>query len=366
MLFSVVASAIIVSATVFPASMLDAKAADKPLTREEAAVSLLLAKNPTPPSVRNHGEFSDVREGNPLSPYLIAAFKTGLLSPDIGTNRLRPTGYVSRGEFAKMLTYTFDIDLDIPHHFTDISPDSWYVHVAGIASRYDVFLLKDQFTFDPGAVVTKAEGMHAIQLLSGLRTSSAAPQVPASAHTSLPSLRTVTSVRRIRTVLRRSPTISPASNPQVKRVESGSELSLNAIRRQVLAYTNQQRAAEHLPALAISTQLNTSAQIFAEKMAALNFFDHTAPDGETLEDRIALVRYREGEGAADGRSVGENIAKGYSQSAAVTKAWIDSPHHRDNILSPLYREIGIGYAKGYWVQHFGGSGRESPSSENAQ
>ena len=55
---------------------------------------------------------------------------------------------------------------------------------------------------------------------------------------------------------------------------------------------------------------------------------------------------------------GENIAMGQSNASAVVTAWMNSEGHRENILKPEYRKIGIGvyYLNDtpYWVQNFGG------------
>ncbi len=54
---------------------------------------------------------------------------------------------------------------------------------------------------------------------------------------------------------------------------------------------------------------------------------------------------------------GENIAMGQPTTAAVFQAWMTSPGHRDNILKPSYRDIGLGMATSngqiYWCVDFG-------------
>jgi hypothetical protein len=42
-------------------------------------------------------------------------------------------------------------------------------------------------------------------------------------------------------------------------------------------------------------------------------------------------------------SAGENIAAGYTTPDSVMTGWMNSPGHRNNILSASYREIGVGY-----------------------
>jgi uncharacterized protein YkwD len=49
---------------------------------------------------------------------------------------------------------------------------------------------------------------------------------------------------------------------------------------------------------------------------------------------------------------GENIAKGQRSPQEVMDAWMNSQGHRENILSPNFTMIGVGYYNGYWVQEF--------------
>jgi len=89
-----------------------------------------------------------------------------------------------------------------------------------------------------------------------------------------------------------------------------------------------------------------------------NFYAHDNPTGQTPLDRIQDAGYP----AIDVEScrcdihalIGENIAKGQAGAWTVVSAWMDSPEHRKNILSPDLKEIGIGIADGIWVQNFGG------------
>jgi hypothetical protein len=73
----------------------------------------------------------------------------------------------------------------------------------------------------------------------------------------------------------------------------------------------------------------------------------------------------------------ENIAHGQLTPGDVMDAWMNSPGHQDNILSPDVWETGVGYYAGggdrYWVQDFGRRGgvypivinREAASTDTA-
>lgn len=76
-------------------------------------------------------------------------------------------------------------------------------------------------------------------------------------------------------------------------------------------------------------------------------------DGHNWDDRVKSFY------GNDWRSLGENIAAGYSSPQSVMDAWMSSDGHRANILSTNHWEIGVGYFKGagtyyrYWAQDFG-------------
>lgn len=106
--------------------------------------------------------------------------------------------------------------------------------------------------------------------------------------------------------------------------------------KEVVALINKERAAEGLSALTMTTQLNKAAQFRAVEISTQSDISHTRPNGKscfTVLDEMGIAYYY----------AGENIAGGYLTPAAVVKAWMDSPGHRENILDPYYNKIGIGY-----------------------
>jgi uncharacterized protein YkwD len=90
-------------------------------------------------------------------------------------------------------------------------------------------------------------------------------------------------------------------------------------------------------------------------MADHNFYNHvSATDGSNPFDRM----HRAG---CQYSAEGENIDASTPTAEAAMVAWMNSPEHRTNILNPVFREIGVGYAfnpnsalKYYWTQDFGG------------
>jgi uncharacterized protein YkwD len=77
-------------------------------------------------------------------------------------------------------------------------------------------------------------------------------------------------------------------------------------------------------------------------MRQAGYFAHESPDGSPFQNRIINTGYLAG---SSSWTIGENIAWGswtLGTPRAINTAWMNSPHHRDNILDPAYRELGIG------------------------
>jgi uncharacterized protein YkwD len=133
----------------------------------------------------------------------------------------------------------------------------------------------------------------------------------------------------------------------------------NDFRLRVLQLTNEYRQSQKLAPLTLNDQLAIAAQRHSEDMLNLDFFEHDSLDGKTPEQRTTLANYR-------GRYTGENIAAGYQTPETVVEGWINSPGHRENLLNPDSREMGLGYVfsandpgrqtwRHYWTQVFGTS-----------
>jgi uncharacterized protein YkwD len=68
--------------------------------------------------------------------------------------------------------------------------------------------------------------------------------------------------------------------------------------------------------------------------------DHTAPDGSTLIDRLTRANWQ-------GTAAGEDLAVAPTPGDAVSM-WLQSPGHRENLLRPSFRTVGLGVARGVW------------------
>lgn len=107
----------------------------------------------------------------------------------------------------------------------------------------------------------------------------------------------------------------------------------------LLTSTNLKRQANGLAPLKLNSQLNLAAQQKAKHMFAQNYWAHVAPDGTTpwvfIKDSGYEYLY-----------AGENLARGFNTGSEVVDAWMNSPSHKENMLSPNYTDIGFAVLPG--------------------
>jgi uncharacterized protein YkwD len=129
--------------------------------------------------------------------------------------------------------------------------------------------------------------------------------------------------------------------------------ALPAARHAVRCLLNEARVRRGLPRLRGNPRLARAATRHAEQMVSRGFFGHDGPRGDTLQRRARTAGYLRRAGAW---ALAENIAWGTRRSSsprAIVRAWIASPGHRANLLSRVYRDVGVGVAMG---SPFGGPG----------
>jgi uncharacterized protein YkwD len=131
----------------------------------------------------------------------------------------------------------------------------------------------------------------------------------------------------------------------------------------VVCLINRQRGRHHLPRLHANQRLNRSAQGWTNRMVRSDSFSH----GVNFAARISAVGF-------SWSRAGENIATGFDTPAAVVRAWMASPDHCQNILSPSFADVGTGVSgrpipgsggDGTWTQDFGlPMGQHAPSGNS--
>lgn len=129
-----------------------------------------------------------------------------------------------------------------------------------------------------------------------------------------------------------------------------------------LTLINTYRAEHDLAALRLSRALGAAAEQHSRDMANGDYFAHTLSDGTSWSDNIKKHGYD------DETALGENIAAGNASAEATFNQWVASTSHRENMLNPDFKAIGIGRASNedssydwYWTTTFGGKQDAQPS-----
>lgn len=86
-----------------------------------------------------------------------------------------------------------------------------------------------------------------------------------------------------------------------------------------------------------SDELTAAAQLHACALSAAGMFQHVGPDGSGPMARVLAAGCRPS-------FVAENLALGQRDPAEVVEGWMGSSGHRQNLLSPRARAIGLGVA----------------------
>jgi uncharacterized protein YkwD len=134
---------------------------------------------------------------------------------------------------------------------------------------------------------------------------------------------------------------SPVSTPvpPANAADAGSAGHYDeAFTAQVFSLVNRRRQSAGLQPLTLEPRLANSAAAYTKVLADNNWFSHTGPDGSTLVARDAAA------GFPFTVQLGEVLAWGSSgwTAAEIVQAWIDSPAHREQLLSPVYTRAGAG------------------------
>jgi hypothetical protein len=108
---------------------------------------------------------------------------------------------------------------------------------------------------------------------------------------------------------------------------------------EVFRLTNQKRQEAGLPPLKLDPVLSQAAKNKGEDMLAKDYWAHVSPDGVEPWKFFLDAGYKY-------RYAGENLARDFSDAASAVEAWMASPSHRENMLSPKYEEIGIAVVEG--------------------
>lgn len=108
---------------------------------------------------------------------------------------------------------------------------------------------------------------------------------------------------------------------------------------EIIRLTNEKRSTAGLSTLTLNTTLSSAAYTKGRDMVDRDYWAHVAPDGTAPWKFFTDSGYRY-------RYAGENLARDFTNPSSTVDAWMNSPTHRENILNPKYKEIGIGVIEG--------------------
>jgi uncharacterized protein YkwD len=114
----------------------------------------------------------------------------------------------------------------------------------------------------------------------------------------------------------------------------------------IFCLMNAMRADAGVPALTEQDQLAQASLGHSQDMVQNQYFAHDSPDGRDVVARLEQVGYipKTGDWV-----VGENLAWGSGALAtpqSLVNAWMNSPPHRENLLSSDFGEVGMGVSYG--------------------
>jgi len=134
-------------------------------------------------------------------------------------------------------------------------------------------------------------------------------------------------------------TVEPKSNEVVNLNFKTSSFSIDTVSEEkMFAMVNQERTSRGVSALEIRSVLTDVAISHCEDMLQRGYFSHYTLEGLSPFDRMAKANI-------DFTFAGENLALAPNTELAM-KGLMQSPGHRDNILSTNFHRVGIGVIDG--------------------
>ena len=119
-----------------------------------------------------------------------------------------------------------------------------------------------------------------------------------------------------------------------------SSASPKKLRAALLCLVNRKRASHGLGALAVDRRIQRAAGRHARDMVRHGYFAHQRAGGPDLTTRLDRAGW-------NGSAWGETLAYGCGSSGtprATLRNWMNSPPHKDVLLSGKYRRAGLGVA----------------------
>ncbi len=134
----------------------------------------------------------------------------------------------------------------------------------------------------------------------------------------------------------------------------GRILHLSGPEAEKLRLHNEARTGRGIVPLCVQGQLTAAAREHSEDMLSRGYYSHDTPEGTEPSQRVAATGYAYS-------LMAENIhmkSASYGKQSAgemeeVFTDWMESQGHRENLLNPALREVGIGVATGQYGTELG-------------
>lgn len=132
-----------------------------------------------------------------------------------------------------------------------------------------------------------------------------------------------------------------AAAPQAASPAADRLVAAGRLEAQLASRVNLVRRWHGLRPLRASPGLTAAARRHSRDMGLRGYFQHDSVGGTPFWSRIERSYPSRGFARWE---VGENIAWSSSRASAaqVVRQWMGSPEHRANLLSPTWRELGLG------------------------
>lgn len=134
--------------------------------------------------------------------------------------------------------------------------------------------------------------------------------------------------------------IAAATGTTLHRSERRQVMALPSLNLTIVARVNAIRAAHGLRRVTVAPSLAAAARLHSRQMARTGHFEHESPDGTPFWQRVQRFY---GKSGFHDWSVGETLVWQSPTTTAteVVTTWLDSPPHREILLDPHWREIGV-------------------------
>ena len=131
------------------------------------------------------------------------------------------------------------------------------------------------------------------------------------------------------------------SDKTVSQPESVTPADVDAMKQDIIDYTNALRCENGVDALRVNNRLMQAAQVRADEMAAHTVYSHTRPNGGKF-NTVTDCPYM----AENIHRIADWVLSDQTLAERAVADWYASTVHHKNMVNPKLSEIGVGLARG--------------------